>query len=264
MRAGARRFTVLLTLASIAGVASARPDVPWDGAYVGANFGEGSSSTCNSWSLNGAGFDAAAAPDFNNRICSSSNAIVGGLQIGESYQYGRFVWGIGADLDYGSSKNLSQSLKYSGVEPPPGTYVYSSRQNPGGFAIIAPRIGYGGDTWFPYLRAGAIIAEGSRDSTLVYTPAGATKATASFSGGKDFTAAGWVAGAGVELGLNGAWSISAEYLHANLGKGSDSTSACSGVAPACAAFAGISFDNGHEGFSTNLFRIGITYWFGYW
>jgi outer membrane immunogenic protein len=256
MRAGGCRCTVLAALALIAGAASARPDVPWDGAYLGANFGEASNSTCNTWSLNGAGSD--------NRVCSSNGAFVGGVQVGENFQYKRFVWGIGADLDFESAKNLSQSLKYSGTQPPPGTYEYSSKQNPGGFAIVAPRIGYGGDTWFPYLRAGAIIAEGSHDSALAYTPAGATKSTASFSGGKDFTAAGWVAGGGVELGLNGAWSITAEYLHANLGKGSDSTSACSGVAPACAPFSGTSFDNSHQGFSANIFRVGITYWFRYW
>jgi opacity protein-like surface antigen len=262
--ADACRVTALLVLASIAGVASARPDVPWDGGYFGANFGEGSSSTCNSWSLNGAGLDPAAASEFNNRACSSSDAFVVGLQLGENFQYKRFVWGIGADLDFGSSKILNQPLKFSGIVPPPGTYVYSSKQNPGGFAIIAPRIGYGGNTWFPYLRAGAIIAEGSHDSELVYTPAGGTKSTASFSGGKDFTDVGWVAGGGFELGLNGAWSITAEYLHANLGKGSDSNGACGGLAAACAPFSGISFDNSHEGFSTNIIRIGITYWFSYW
>ena len=64
--------------------------------------------------------------------------------------------------------------------------------------------------------------------------------------------------------LNGAWSITAEYLHANFGKGSNSTTTCSGSVPACAAFSGISFDNIHEGFSANIVRVGITYWFGYW
>ena len=266
MTAGSCRFTVILMLSSIAGVASARPDVPWDGGYFGANFGEGSSSTCNSWSLNKGGFAPAAASEFDNRVCSSSNAFVVGVQVGDNFQYKRLVWGIGADLDFGSAKNLSQSLKNSGAEPPPGTYVYSSKQNPGGFAIVAPRIGYGGDTWFPYLRAGAIIAERrfTRQRVDSYTAAGATKSTVSFSGGKDFTATGWVAGGGFELGLNGAWSITAEYLHANLGKGSDSTGACRGLAAACTPFSGISFDNSHEGFSTNLFRIGITYWFSYW
>ena len=111
---------------------------------------------------------------------------------------------------------------------------------------------------------GAIVDPGSRDSTLSYTPAGATKPAASFSGGKDFSSVGWAAGGGFELGLNGAWSITAEYLRANLGKGSNSATVCSGSVAACAAFAGDTLENVHEGLSENLFRIGITYWFGYW
>jgi len=69
---------------------------------------------------------------------------------------------------------------------------------------------------------------------------------------------------GAEWGLNGPWSITAEYLHANLGKGSHSTTTCSGAAPVCAAFAGISLEGIHNGFSSNSFRVGINYWFGYW
>jgi opacity protein-like surface antigen len=110
----------------------------------------------------------------------------------------------------------------------------------------------------------AIITTGSRDSTLSYTPAGATKPTASFNAGKNFNATGWAAGAGTEIGLNGAWSITLDYLHANLGKGSNSTTTCSGSAAACAAFAGVSLDSRHGGFTSNTFRIGINYWFGYW
>jgi outer membrane immunogenic protein len=114
------------------------------------------------------------------------------------------------------------------------------------------------------LRVGTILTAGSHNSTLFYTPTGATKPTASFSGGKDFSTTGWVAGGGFELGLNGAWSITAEYLYVNLGKGSYSTTACNGSAAVCAAFSGISFDNIHKGFSANIFRVGVTYWFGYW
>jgi hypothetical protein len=68
----------------------------------------------------------------------------------------------------------------------------------------------------------------------------------------------------MEIGLNGAWSISAEYLHMNLGKGSSSTTTCAGAASACAAFAGISLDNTHNAFTANIFRIGVNYWFNYW
>jgi outer membrane immunogenic protein len=258
------RFTVLLALASIAGIASARIDLPWDGGYFGVNVGDASSSTCNSWALSGPMIDGAIASEFNNRDCATSGALVGGVQVGENFQYQRLMLGIAADLDFWSAKDLNQSLKYSGAAPPPGSYDFSSKQGPSEFAVIGPRIGYAGDTWLPYLRMGAVITAGSHNSRLSYTPAGATIPTASFGGGKDLSTTGWAAGGGVEVGLNGAWSISAEYLHVSLGKGSDSTATCNGSVSACAALSGIAFENSHEGFSANLFRVGVTYWFGYW
>jgi len=39
---------------------------------------------------------------------------------------------------------------------------------------------------------------------------------------------------------------------------------CSGSASKCAAFSGITLDSGHEGYSANIIRIGVTYWFDYW
>jgi len=260
----ALRFIILVGLPFIAGVASARTDIPWDGFYFGGNAGDASSSTCNRGALKGAVIDPAIAPAFNFGDCSKSGALVGGVQIGENFQSGRLVWGIGADLDFWSAKTLNQSSKYSGSVPPAGTYAYSSKQSPSGFAVIGPRIGYAGDTWMPYVKAGTIIAIGSHSSTLFYTPTAAKQPAASFSGGKDYAATGWAAGGGFELGLNGAWSITVEYLHANLGKGSNSNTICGGTVSACTAFSGISFDNSHDGFSTNIFRVGITHWFGYW
>jgi outer membrane immunogenic protein len=228
------------------------------------NAGAASSSTCNRWTLHGTTIAPATAIEFNNRDCSNSSALVGGVRIGEHFQYKRLVLGVDADLDFWGAKKFNQSLKYSGAVPLPGTYLYSDKPSPSGFAVIGPRIGYAGDTWLPYLRLGTIIAAGSHNSTLFYTPTGAKEPTASFSGGKNFSSTGWVAGGGFELGLNGAWSITAEYLHSNFGKGSTSRATCSGTAPTCATFSGISFDNIHEGFSAHIVRIGITYWFGYW
>jgi opacity protein-like surface antigen len=259
MKTLSRRCIALLATA-LANAASARTDIPWDGFYFGANVGNASTSSCNGWVLKGATLDPAIA----SQDCSKSGALLGGVQLGETFQTKRLVWGIGADLDFWGAKTLDQSLKYSGAVPASGTFVYSSKQGPRGFALIGPRIGYAGDSWLPYVRVGTILALGSHDSTLFYTPAAGTKPTASFGGGTDFSTMGWVAGGGFELGLNGAWSITAEYLHANLGKGANSTAACRGVAAVCAGFSGISFDNTHDGASANLFRVGVTYWFGYW
>ncbi len=215
------------------------------------------------WARMWAAIDSSVATVHFNRNCPNG-ALVGGVQVGDNFQYKRLVWGIGVDLDVRSGKNTTETLKETGTIPPAGTYALSGKLSPTGFAIVGPRIGYAGDLWLPYIRAGAVAAIGSPGSTLTFTPAGATKSTAAFSGGKNFTSTGWAAGGGTEIGLNGAWSITAEYLHVSLGKGSDSTTTCSGSPSACAAFSGISFSSHANGFSANVFRIGLNYWFGYW
>jgi len=260
----ATRCAVLLTLLTIGDAAVAQSETPWDSAYFGVNVGDGSGNTCSAWIPHGAGVDSGGDAPFSNPLCAGGGHFVGGVQLGENFQYKRLAWGLGVDLDAAASKTPTQAVKYSGASPPPGTYLLSGRQSPNGFAVIGPRIGYAGDTWLPYLRAGALIAGGAHDSMVSFTPAKATKSTVSFDGGRNFSTAGWAVGAGTEIGLNGPWSISLDYLHADLGKGSDRTSACSGSMAACAAFSGISLENIHSGFAANIYRIGITYWFGYW
>lgn len=244
--------------------AQAQSDTPWDGFYLGANLGDAAGSACSAWNPAGPAADAASAASLAIRRCAGGDAL-GGLQLGQMFQYGRAVWGLGVDLEYAESSDSAQVLTFKGTaSPPPGTYRFGGRTSPRGYVIAGPRVGYAGDVWLPYLRGGAILAVGNQNAVLSFTPAGEAKSNASFGGGREFATAGWVAGGGTEIGLNGAWSLSLEFLHANLGKGSDVTAACAGSASACAALSGLSFDNQHEGFSVNLYRIGITHWFGYW
>jgi outer membrane immunogenic protein len=255
------RLAALLALACIAEVASAQSDTPWNGFYVGANTGGARNNTCMSSMLKASANDSASAAISSG---CPGGGLVGGLQIGENFQTKRLVWGVGADVDFWSAKDNSSSLKSTGAALPPGTYTLSSKPNPNDFAIVGGRIGYAGNLWLPFLKAGALITTGSHNSTVSYTPAGTTKPTAAFDGGKDLSSTGWVAGGGTEIGLNGAWSISVEYLHANLGKGANSTTACSGSASACAGLSGVSLDTSRHGSGVSLFRIGLNYWFGYW
>jgi outer membrane immunogenic protein len=259
-----RPGTAVLALALIAGAASAATDIPWDGFYAGLNAGESRSDACNSGTLTGAISDPAFATAFYNPSCPNNGSFVGGIQVGENFQYKHVVLGLGADLESWSGKNHGIAVNYTGAVPPPGTYTFSGKSTPSGFAVIGPRVGYGSLQFLSYITGGAAITGGSHNSTLSYTPTGEKIPTASFNGGKSFASTGWAAGGGIEYGLNGPWSISAEYLHVNLGKGSDSTAACSGSAAACAAFSGISFASVHNSFTANTFRIGINYWFGYW
>jgi opacity protein-like surface antigen len=253
----------ILALASFVDARRVQSAASWDGVYAGFNAGAGSNTTCDSRALSGAPIDPAIATVFYNRTCPNNDMFVGGVQIGDAFQYKRLVWSFGADFDARSAKNYDRSLKYTGNVLPPGTYAFSGKLSLNVFGSIGPRIGYAGDHWLPYLRVGAIITGGPRDSTLSYAPTGTAKPTASFSGGRNFASAGWVTGGGVELVLSGPWSISAEYVHASLGNGSNSIATCAGSVSACAAFSGISLDSAHNSFTANIFRIGINYWFGY-
>ncbi len=259
----ASRGAALLALVLIADVAPGQSANQWDGPYVGANAGSGANTTCNNWTLNGTTIDPSIAAAFYNRSCPGNDTFLGGVQIGDAFQYNRLLWALGADFDIWKANNYNRSLKYTGNISPPGSYTFSGKLSPNGFGIIGPRIGYAGDRWLPYARVGALITGGSHNSTLSYTPTGTARPTATFSGGKNFTSTGWAAGGGVELVLNGPWSIGAEYLHASLGSGSNSTTTCTGSAAACAAFSGFSLDSIHNSFTANVFRITVNYWFWY-
>ncbi len=248
-----------LALTMIAGAASAQSDNPWNGISAGINAGEVRNGACVSGTLN-AGL---VATDFN-QICPSGGSFVWGGQIADDFQYKKFVLGFSADLDLGSAKSQSLSATAGGAAPPAGTYTLSGKLNPNTFGFLGMRVGFASLQWLPYLKVGALITSGSHNSTLSYTPAGAVKPTVSFNGGKNFSSAGWAAGGGVEYGFNGPWSISLEYLRANLGKGSDSTATCSGPAAACAEFSGVTFDTSHNSFKADIIRIGVNYWFDYW
>lgn len=253
----------LVGMLSFAGVTPVQSEAAWDGFYAGLNAGEAQNNTCDDWTLSGSVTDPALLTAFANRTCPNNNAFIGGLQIGYNFQGQRLFWGIEADYDIWGARNQSGSLNYPGPVPPAGTYAFSGRLNPNGFGIIGPRIGYAGDRWSPYLRVGTAITGGSHNGTLSYTPIGSAKPTASFSGGKNFTSVGWAAGGGIEFVLWGPLSIRAEYMHANLGSGSNSTTSCTGSAAACAQFSGISLDSTHNSFNANIVRIGVNYWFGY-
>jgi outer membrane immunogenic protein len=254
-------LAILPALIFMAGAVSAQSSTPlWDGFYLGASVGGENTKACSSSALTG--MNIAAATSTLTRC--GSGGLVGGLQFGDNFQIKRLVFGIGADVIISEAKSDNSTLQFVGAAPPPGTYSLSGRLSPKDFAIIGGRIGYGGNLVFPYVRAGAVITTGSQSSTLAYVPAGTTTPVASFDGGKNFNSTGWAAGAGAEIGLNGAWSLSAEYLHMSLGNGSNSATTCAGPASACSAFAGVALDTTHGSFTANLFRVGINYWFNYW
>ncbi|MGO8855878.1 MAG: outer membrane beta-barrel protein [Steroidobacteraceae bacterium] len=258
------RLLSALALAGLSGVATAQSDKPWDGIYAGLNAGGSSSSICQNWTPSGAGVGPAMVGAFSNRDCSNGGTFAGGFQIGDNVQYQHLLLGLGADFDVATAASQKEALKYSGTVLPAGTYAFSGKLSPDGFATFGPRMGYAGRQALAYVTAGVTLPVGPNKSQFSFTPVGTAKSIASFDGGRNFAAAGWVAGGGAEWGLNGPWSISAEYLHTSLGRGGDVVAPCTGSASACAVFSGLSFESSHTNFNANVFRIGVNYWFGYW
>jgi outer membrane immunogenic protein len=254
------RAAGVTALALAASSVFAQSDKPWDGFYAGLNAGGASSNSCDRWSVAGT---SAAASGFSLKACPGG-AFIGGLQFGENFQRGKLVYGLDFDLDVWDSKSDSQTLVYSGAAAPAGTYRTLGRLTPADFFFIGPRVGYGGGNWFPYVKGGGLITSGSHDDGLGYTAQGATKPLLSFRGGSNYQTAGWAAGGGIEVGLRGAFSLSAEFLHADLGKGSSNAATCNGTAAACAQVSGLELVSSHDNFTANLFRIGVTYYFQYW
>jgi outer membrane immunogenic protein len=255
---------VALAWASISGAASAADVIAtssgthWAGFYAGVNAGGAWSTTCNTWDAHGPLANTAA---FNNRDCPNNGTFVGGVQIGYNFQRDQLVWGFGLDYDFWSAKDRSRTLTYTGPAFPNGTYRFSGKANPNGFAILGPRIGWATDNWLPYFRVGGVFASGTHDVAASYTPTGGAAPTASFSGGKNSKSSGFGIGVGVEYALPESWSFKAEYTYVNLGKGSNSTPICTGTAASCAAFAGFSLDSIHNSFTASIFRVGINYLF---
>jgi hypothetical protein len=263
MSRGARRLAAALALTSIAIGARAQSDIPWNGFYIGLNAGNASNNTCNDWSLGGSGVDPAAASAFAHANCASGG-FVGGLQAGENFQNGHMVIGWGADLDDWAAKRGNQTWTSSGEGTPAGTYTAAGRLTPGSFGIVSARIGYAGRMWFPYVRGGALITDGGKKDGINYTAPGAAKSTATFGGGKNYDTIGWVAGGGAEWGFNGPFSISLEYLHASLGRGSSGAAGCTGSAAVCTEFSALVIQSTHDSFNSNVIRVGVNYWFNYW
>jgi outer membrane immunogenic protein len=273
------RVAALLALTSLASAAYAQDviatqNTPWKGFYAGANIGGAWNHTCNSWepgpNITG---NPALADKFNDRNCPNNGNFIGGVDLGYNFQFNQWVWGIKIDYDAIGNKSNTRSYDYIPVvaqhaDPiPSGTYTTSGKLSPNGIFLLGPRIGYAFDQWLPYFRIGGAFASGQHTATLSYTPVGDTTPTNSFSGGKNFKSSGFNAGFGFDYDLAGPLSLTAEYNYVNLGKGTNSTFACSTakgtVPPICANYANFSLDSIHNSVTMNLFRVGFHYAFGF-
>jgi outer membrane immunogenic protein len=190
------------------------PFFTWNGLYVGINagYGFGRSNWTDTPGL-------ASTGNFNLR-----GPMVGGT-LGYNLQFGTFVLGLEADLDWANIKGASANC--FGTCQTANNWMGTARG----------RIGYAFDRFLPYVTAGAAFGD--------------VEGTFGSLGSFKTNRVGWSGGGGLEYAFIDNWSAKLEYLYVDLGKAT-CDAACSAL---------LAVDPVTVTFKTNILRAGLNYKF---
>jgi outer membrane immunogenic protein len=258
----------------------AAPAVNWSGCYVGANAGWIGGKTSYDTAPSGAYLNPAGvlappnaagtgllAGDFTSAQHSygprNSGAEVGG-QIGCNRQWGSYVLGVEADLNWSSLRNTIDAsfAAFPSANPAftisPETESLSTRLD--WFSTIRARGGFAWDRWLVFATGGLAIGNFQSSSSIVYGTTGTSPvfSGAAHLGSSSITRLGLAVGGGLEYAFANNWSLKAEYLYLDFG----SWSYASGLTvPAIAIPAGYSWTTNVTA-REHIARVGINYRFG--
>jgi outer membrane immunogenic protein len=170
---------------------SAIPVFTWNGFYAGVNagYGWGANDNGNVFGVNGPLFD-------DN---DDDGGFVGGGQVGYNMQFGSFVAGVEADLQYADMGGKRRLVNVNGVWQD---------------------VSAGGLDYFGTVRARLGLAI---DRALVYGTGGFAYGGGDSNNDSDDTSTGWTLGGGVEYGVTNNVTVKLEGLYVNLDRGGDDT-----------------------------------------
>ena len=205
-------LAVLSTVALAADLPSRKAPIPyiapppvftWTGFYIGLNAGAAfRNNNNNNNSYYGYGY--------GNNSNNNKVAFIGGGQIGYNFQTGPVVFGLEADAQYRSSFGNSNNGGYYG-------YGYGSNNNNGNFFGTARgRLGY---TITPALLAYA--TGGLAYGTVSNNVGGLGYGYGYGNNSNNNFRVGYTVGGGLEYSFTPNWSIKAEYLFVDLGRGNN-------------------------------------------
>jgi outer membrane immunogenic protein len=193
------------------------PVYNWSGFYVGGNAGGawGYSEARTSTVFNQAGYFIPTSPA---AVTSAGDqdmtptGFTGGGQAGYNWQFGSLVVGAEADIDYlglkGSSSggDIYPTLKSS--------FTVNSSISTDWLFTARPRIGWAINNWLIYVTGGLAVGDVKGKFNFTDTT------SAMESGSISSTKAGWTFGGGIEVGVQGPWTVRVEYLRVDLGSAS--------------------------------------------
>jgi outer membrane immunogenic protein len=176
------------------------PVFSWTGCYVGV---EGGGNWGRSQHFQDDPFVVGAAAVLGLSQTGGINLSGGmaGGTIGCNYQTGNLVFGVENDFSWTNKKGTASLI-------PPFVTTDSATTSESWIGTFRGRVGYAWDRWLVFGTGGAAI---TREAHQLCGPVSGCAGAAA-------NVAGWTAGAGVEYAFLGAWSVKAEYLHADFGR----------------------------------------------
>jgi outer membrane immunogenic protein len=209
---------VLVGLAiSLTFVAAASAQTSWTGLYFGGNIGDtlGRSTANTSTVFSATGYFATTsvpAIGTTGRQSLSPNGITAGGQGGMNFQSGSLVFG--GEADFGIM-HLSESATGTTTYPccSPTAFTITQSIDTDWLFTARGRGGYSMGNALIYATGGLALTK--LDYQAQFTD---TFATANETGGADKSKTGWAGGGGIEYKMGGRLSVKGEYLYADFGR----------------------------------------------
>jgi outer membrane immunogenic protein len=155
------------------------PRYLWTGLYLGIQGGYGAA---DGYLFDGGGVYGRPEAD----------GFLGGGTLGYNFQSGQVVWGLETDFSF---SNVEGSASCGILTP--------CRASMDWLWTLRGRVGLDMNGWMPYVTGGFAMADVSASD---------------FGGSGSDTVTGWTVGGGLEVKLDRAWSIKAEYLYVDVGE----------------------------------------------
>jgi outer membrane immunogenic protein len=203
------------------------------GFYLGVNAGGtiGSSDAATTTVFSPTGYFAPSsvpAIATTGKQHLSPDGFTGGGQAGYNFQFGNMV--IGGEIDFGALR-LNESASGTMAYPccAPASFAVNQSVKTSWLFTARPRIGYAHNHFLVYGTGG--LAMTNLNYQAVFTD---TYATAHENGGVAKNVNGWTVGGGAEYQLARHWSLKGEYLYADFGKVSTTSTNLTAFTPSVA------------------------------
>lgn len=230
----------------------------YKGFYVGGSVGgaNGNSNAQTSTVFSPTGYFASSSVPAIATVGAqnpSANGFSGGGQIGFNLQHKHIL--LGAEADFGGM-NVSASATGTATYPccAPTAFTITQTVETSWLFTMRPRVGVVAGPVLIYGTGGLAVTDANYQALFTDT-----FATAHETGGQDSTLVGWTAGAGAEFKLNRRWSIKGEYLYANFGSESSTSTNLTAFTPAI-SFPTNVFTHSVE-VHAHIYRFGFNYHF---